>query len=117
MSWNNRVMLNKHTYSDNYIEYTATIHEVHYIDEGVSYTDMISPTGSGETEAAALIELKHSLELMLEAVNNAVEKKTAIFDYGNKETHNPGEPSELIKTWKNSVIDPDDEYMDEKYGD
>lgn len=115
--WNNRVMIEPYTFEDGAVELTATVHEVYYMKEGVGYTSPISPAGTGETELAALEELKLELQLMLEAVDYAIQNKTSVFDYDNPETHNPGAPSLIMREHeaKNAVLDKDDAYMAEKY--
>lgn len=117
--WNNRVMIEPYTENSGETEFTATVHEVYYMHKGVSYTNPIAPAGSGETELVALAELKLELQLMLEAVDFAIENKTSVFDYNNPETHSPGAPSLVMREHKaqNAVLDKDDAYLDEKYGE
>lgn len=117
--WNNRVMIEPYTYEDGAVELTATVHEVYYMDDGVGYTSPIAPAGTGETQTEALESLKLELQLMLEAVEHAIQNKTTVFDYDNPETHNPGAPSLVMREYeaKNRPLDEDDAYMDEKYGD
>ncbi|AFC21840.1 hypothetical protein GAP32_388 [Cronobacter phage vB_CsaM_GAP32] len=119
MSWNNRVQIDEHQYPDGTKEYCATIHEVFYdIERGVGSTAAaITPMGSAFSKEEAIESLKFNLELMLEAVNFVIEGKTTVYDYENKETHNPGASSLVIRKYdaKNAVLDKDDAYMDEKY--
>lgn len=118
MSWNNRVQINEFEYPNGTKEYSATIHEVFYdIERGVGSTGEIAPEGSGSTKEDALNSLKFNLELMLEAVNFVIDGKTTVYDYENKETHNPGATSQVMRDYKarNAVLDKDDAYMDEKY--
>ncbi|QXO12645.1 hypothetical protein pEaSNUABM49_00404 [Erwinia phage pEa_SNUABM_49] len=118
MSWNNRVSIHEHTYQDGEKESTATVHEVYYTDDGVMFSAAIAPQGSGSNSTEALQELKLELQLMLEAVEYALDGKTSIFDYDNKDTHDAGEHSEIIRKRNEvKVLDPDDVYLDEKYGD
>lgn len=117
--WNNRVMIEPYTHTDGTVEFTATVHEVYYMEEGVGYSNAIAPAGTGETTVAALEELKLELQLMLESVDHAIQNKTSVFDYDNPETHNPGAPSLVMREHnaKNAVLDKDDEFMNERYGD
>jgi predicted RNase H-like HicB family nuclease len=111
--------MNIHESADGTKEYSATIHEVYYTKEGVASTDEISPMGCGETPTEALQALKDELQLMLESVQYVMDGKTSLYDYENSVTHDPGAKSLVSKELKArySVIDPDDDYMDEKYGD
>lgn len=111
--------MNLHESPDGTKEYSATIHEVYYSEKGVGSTDEISPLGTGETPEEALQSLKFELQRMLESVQFVLDGKTVIYDYKNKETHDPGAESIVSKELKAryNVIDPDDDYMDEKYGD
>lgn len=116
MSWNNRVEINKYENTDGSTEYTAYIVEVHYTDGKVGGTGEISPMGSASTEKDAVLELKAELERMLESVQFVIDGKTTIYDYENKETHNPGAKSIVSEELKAryNVIDPDDAYRDEQ---
>lgn len=113
--WNNRVMIEPYTHTDGTVEHTATVHEVFYMEDGVGYTSPVAPSGTAETKVEALKELKMELELMLEAVNFAIEDKTSVFDYDNIETHNPGAHSVVMREYKAtnpekfSVLDKDDD--------
>ena len=117
--WNNRVMVSEHTYPCGTKEFAATVHEVHYTndDNSTGYTEEIAPMGVGESTEQALVGLKAELELMLEAVEFAIQGKTSIFDYEKPETHNPGEQSLVMRmrNAKDEVLDKDDAYMAEKY--
>lgn len=112
--WNNRVEITK-TESDNFVEFSASIVEVYYGFSGVSNTGEIAPMGTGETEHQAILGLKEELERMLESVNFVLEGKTSVYNYLDSSTHHPGEPSSVVK--KNEVLDADDAFMDERYGD
>ncbi|SOK59211.1 hypothetical protein [Yersinia phage fHe-Yen9-03] len=118
MSWNNRVIINEHTYIDGEKESTATMHEVHYTADGVMFSGVLFPQGSGTDSTEALQALKLELQMMLEAVEFVLDGKTSIFDYDNKDTHDAGEHSEIIRKRNEvKVLDRDDAYLDEKYGD
>lgn len=110
-------MIDSHTYEDGTVDLAATVHEVYYMEDGVGHTSPIAATGTGSTQTEALESLKLELQLMLEAVEHALQNKTSVFDYGNPETHNPGEPSLIMREYeaKNRPLDADDAYMDEKY--
>lgn len=116
MSWNNRVSVNIEEYNDGCM-YTASIHEVYYIDElGVGSSPAKLVGNDAEDKHTALLQLKNELELMLESVNYAIEGKTEIFDMNDISTFDPGAKSVILKNIISDVLDYDDEYMDEKYG-
>jgi len=116
--WNNRVEVTR-TEIENYVEFSASIIEVYYEPKSVGSTGEIAPMGTGETEHDAILDLKAELERMLESVNFVLEGKTSVYNYQDTSTHNPGAKSELVKslTPRYNVIDPDDDYMDEKHTD
>lgn len=118
MSWNNRVQVQKYTHADGTEEFTATVHEVFYdAIKGVGGTDAISPQGEGNTSIEAVQSLKLELQLMLEAVDFVLEGKTSIYDHDVVSTRDPGAKSEIIQSQKSDVLDRDDDFMDERYGD
>lgn len=114
MTWNHRIIINEDSYPDGEKEFSATVHEVFYnLENQVGYSGSITPIGTGETKEQALKELHFELKLMMEAVELVIDGKTMIFDYNDIKTHIPGEPSILVPRY--NVIDPDDDYMNEKY--
>lgn len=94
--WNNRVEITK-TESDDFVEFSASIIEVYYEPNAVSNTDEIAPMGTGETEREAILDLKAELERMLESVNFVLEGKTSVYNFLDRSTHEPGEPSSVVK--------------------
>ncbi len=114
MPWNNRVQIDTYTHTDQSVEYTASIVEVFYGDK-VGSTDDVTPVGSGASERDAVLELKNSLELMLESVNYVLSGKTPVFCPNDESTHIPGEPSQYIR--RQEFLDRDDAFMNERYGD
>lgn len=114
MSWNNRVVVQPYTHKDGTVEHTASIVEVFYGDK-VGSTGDIAPSGSGSSERDAIVELKGSLELMLEAVNFVLSGETTVYNFEDVSTHNPGAHSKIIR--RREFLDRDDDFMDERYGD
>lgn len=114
MSWNNRVVVEPFTHKDGTVEHTASIVEVYY-GEKVGGTGDITPSGSGFTERDAILDLKGSLELMLEAVNFVLNDETTVYNFNDVSTHNPGARSKIIR--RQEFLDRDDDFMDERYGD
>lgn len=114
MTWNYRVQMNVHESPDGSKEHSATIHEVYYSTEkGVGSTDEIAPMGTGDNATDALESLKSELLLMLESVQFVLDGKTPVYDYENKETHDPGHKSLILKA-RYGGVDPDDAYRDEQ---
>jgi len=115
MSWNNRVVVETYEHEDGTIEHIATIVEVYYGNNRIGGTGEITPSGCGSNQEEAIAELKLELERMLEAVNFVQSKQTTVYNFADVTTHEPGARSEVMR--QKHVLDRDDDYMDERYGD
>lgn len=125
MTWNNRIIITSHEYDVDYTEYTASIHEAYYNKDDPTETPAITEfaivSGSGDTPEEALEDLHLHLSLLLESVIFVETKQTAILDLSNPTTFDAGAKSNVSRLYNEksspTVLDKDDDYLDEKYGD
>lgn len=114
MSWNNRVIV-ENISTDQYIEFKASVVEVHYIDDQAGHTESQTASGFGNTPYEAIQDLRTSLMLQLESVQHVLRGDTVIYCPGDKSTYNPGARTEVFNG--TFILDKDDSYLEEKYGD
>lgn len=116
--WNNRVVITKHEYEiggETFSEYHATIHEFYYDDEGniVSHTaNPVYEGGCGETAHEAFEDLKMSIRLLQECISRVEDKTFPAIELSNDFEYKDARPHAFI-----DVLDADDAYMEERYGD
>ena len=121
--WNNRVIINKHEYEIGgvaHVEYSASIHEFYYDDDGkiLGYTENpVYSGGFGETPDEAYEDLVLSLKLL----NESIERIES--GHSEKIRHDLGEPSygsaeaAVAAELSKKILDADDAFMEERYGD
>lgn len=121
--WNDRIVIEKHNYvlgnpqnpenntGVEITEYTASIYEFYYDDDGKYLSHASTPTivgCGGETPEEAIANLRGSLTLMLESISRVETGVNSIAQFDV--------PSSL-NDFRERPLDADDAYMEERYGE